>query len=103
MVSTISKNIQLLGLASTLAFIGTANAWSAQKSYQVTGNVVSVNESTITVDKDKEKFEMARSADTKTTGDVKVGDKVMVKYTMQAVSIELKGAGKADAKAGKKK
>lgn len=103
----IFKNVQMLGLVSMLALLGTTSAGAAQKSYQVTGNVVSVSDSSIVVDKGKEMFEMSRTADTKTSGDVKVGDKVMVKYTMQAVAIETKGdsksAVKSEPKAGGKK
>ena len=41
----------------------------------------------------------ARTADTKGGADVKKGDKVTVKYTMTATSIEAKGAEKAAKKA----
>ena len=70
-------------------------------AYQVTGPVVEVTDSKIVVQKGKEKWEMARDAGTKMTGDVKVGDKATVEYRMTATSIESKGGGKAKAK-GKK-
>ncbi len=70
-------------------------------AYQVTGPVVEMTDSKIVVQKGKEKWEMARDAGTKVTGDVKVGDKVTVEYKMTATSIESKGGGKAKAK-GKK-
>jgi len=70
-------------------------------AYQVTGPVLEVTDSKIVVQKGKEKWEMARDAGTKMTGDVKVGDKVTVEYKMTATSIESKGGGKAKAK-GKK-
>ena len=44
----------------------------------------------IVIQKDKEKWEIARTADTKVTGDVKVGAKVTVHYTMTAATIEAK-------------
>ena len=68
-------------------------------AYQVTGPVLEVTDSKIVVQKGKEKWEMARDAGTKVTGDVKVGDKVTVEYKMTATSIESKGGGKAKAKA----
>jgi hypothetical protein len=72
-------------------------------AYQVTGPVLEVTDSKIVVQKGKEKWEMARDASTKATGDVKVGDKVTVEYKMTATSIEVKGGkgaekGKAKAK-----
>jgi hypothetical protein len=70
-------------------------------SYQVTGPIVEVNDSMITVMKGKEKFEVARDSSTKVTGDLKVGDKVTIMYTMTAKEIEVKAAAKTD-KAAKK-
>jgi hypothetical protein len=69
------------------------------KTYQVTGSVVAVDDTMITVDKKGEKFEIARGSDTKVTGDVKVGSKVTVEYRMSAASIE----AKAEAAPKKKK
>ncbi len=67
-------------------------------AYQVTGPVLEGTDSKIVVQKGKEKWEMARDAGTKVTGDVKVGDKVTVEYRMTATSIESKGGGKAKGK-----
>jgi hypothetical protein len=86
--------------AAALAAAGTATA--AEKSYQVTGPVVDVDDKTITVQKGKENWQIAKTGDTKTSGDVKKGDKVTVMYTMTATSIEAKGAKAGEAKAGKK-
>ena len=72
------------------------------KTYQVTGPVLEVSETAIVVQKGKEKWEIARSADTKVTGDVAVGAKVTIEYRMSAATVEVKGAakpGKVDAKA----
>jgi hypothetical protein len=49
-----------------------------------------VNDSMIVVTKGKEKFEVARDSSTKVTGDLKVGDKVTIHYTMTAKEIEAK-------------
>lgn len=75
--------LAVLALAAALAF-------AADKTYQVTGPVVSVTDTVIVVDKSGEKFEIARTKDTKVTGELKVGAKVTVKYTMTAASIEAK-------------
>lgn len=77
-------------------------AFAADKTYQVTGPVLEVNDSSITVQKGKEKWTLARNKDTKVTGDPKVGAKVTISYSMTAVTIEAKEDGKAakaDAKA----
>ena len=80
----------------TLAlFLSTASlAWA--KDYQVTGPVVDVKEDAIIVKKGTENWEIARDKNTKTTGDIKKGDRVMVKYKMTATSIESKETKKAD-------
>ena len=90
--------ISALVLSSTL-LAGTTLA--ADKTYQVTGPVLEVTDTTIVVQKGKEKWEIARTKDTKVTGELKVGAKVTIMYTMTAVSVEAKGDGKADAKAEK--
>ena len=67
----------------------------ATKTYQVTGPVLEVTDSTITVQKGKEKWQLARDKDTKGPG-VKVGDKVTIEYTMTAKTVESKGAAKPE-------
>jgi hypothetical protein len=56
-----------------------------------------VTDTSITVQKNKEKWQLARTKDTKVTGEPKVGAKVTIMYTMTATSIDAKGG---DAKAG---
>src|SRR5690242_15449212 len=63
---------------------------SAVFAYQVTGPVLEVTDSKIVVQKGKERWEIARTPDTKVTGDLKVGAKVTVEYTMTAKSVEAK-------------
>lgn len=75
-------------LFASFAFAGTTT------SYQVTGPVLAVTDNSITVQKGKEKWEIARDKDTKITGDLKVGSKVTVHYTMKATSVEAKGEEK---------
>jgi hypothetical protein len=72
---------------STVAFAGPAK-------YQVTGPVLEVRDEAIVVQKGKEKWEIARDKATTISGDLKVGSKVTVFYTMQATKIEVKGAPK---------
>ncbi len=69
-------------------------AFAATTTYQVTGPVLAVSDSSITVQKGKEKWEIARDKDTKVTGDLKVGSKVTVRYMMKATSVEVKGEEK---------
>jgi hypothetical protein len=71
-------------LAASMAFAGAA------KTYQVTGPVLEVKDDRIVVQKGNEKWEIARDKDSKVTGDLKVGSKVTVMYTMKAASIEVK-------------
>ena len=62
------------------------------KTYQVTGPVLEVTPTTITVQKGNDKWEIARDSKTKTSGDIKVGAKVTIYYTMAATEIEVKVA-----------
>lgn len=64
------------------------------KTYQVTGPVLEAKDDSITVQKGKEKWEIAKDAATKVTGDLKVGSKVTIEYTMKAATIEVKDAAK---------
>ena len=89
---------------SLAAALGATPAFAADKTYQVTGPVLEVTDASITVQKGKEKWQIARTKDTKVTGDLKVGAKVTITYTMTAATVEAKGdakADKADAKADK--
>ena len=85
----------------SLAFNGATFAAGVQ-DYQVTGPIAELNDTTIVVEKGakKERFEIARDANTKASGEMKVGDKVTVHYSMTATNIEVKPA-KAE-KGGKK-
>ena len=75
---------------------------AAPKTYQVTGPVLELTSDTIVVQKGKDRWEIARDAATKVTGDLKVGAKVTIEYRMTAATVEVK-ADKAPAKAGKSK
>ena len=79
-----------------------APALAATKTYQVTGPVLEVNDTMIVVQKGNERWEIARDASTKITGDVKVGAKVLIEYRMSAASVEVKPAAAAAKKPAKK-
>ncbi len=68
------------------------------KSYQVTGPVLALTATTITVQKGDDRWEIARNKDTKVTGDMKVGSKVTIYYTMVAAEIEVKDGKEKKAK-----
>jgi hypothetical protein len=94
------KSITLFSLvvAGSLAFSGMALAGG--KTYQVTGPVLEMNDTMIAVKKGSERWEIARDASTKVTGELKVGAKVTITYTMSATEVEVKAdkAAKTDAK-----
>lgn len=75
----------------------------ASKAYQVTGPVLEITDSTITVDKKGEKFEIEKTATTQLPADVKVGDKVTVFYKMSADSVEAKASATKEKKEKKAK
>ena len=66
------------------------------KTYQVTGPVLELKDDVIVVQKGNDKWEIAREKDTKVTGDLKVGSKVTIQYTMTAKEIESKDAAKKE-------
>jgi len=85
-------------LAAASLALSSAVIAAGSKDYQVTGPVLEVTDSMIAVQKGKDRWELARDSSTKTSGDIKVGDKVTVHYTMTATEIENKGAGKTEKK-----
>lgn len=75
-------------LISSLAFA------AGPKTYQVTGPILEIKGDMIIVQKGNDKWEIAKDAATKVTGDLKVGSKVTIEYTMKAATVEVKDAGK---------
>ena len=98
------KTTTAFRLLAAAALALSSAAFAAGKDYQVTGPILEVNDSMIAVQKGKDRWEIARDANTKASGEMKVGDKVTVHYTMTATNIEVK-AGKAEgaAKGAQKK
>jgi hypothetical protein len=92
-------NLRSLALAAVLAVPGAA---LADHTYQVTGDVVSADASSIVVHstKYKENWEIGRGDD-KT--EVKKGDKITIEYTMTAKKVEVKSAAKSSGGSSTKK
>ena len=86
-------------LAALSLALSSAAFGAGAKTYQVTGPVLEVTDSMITVQKGKDRWEVNRDANTKVTGDLKVGEKVTITYTMSATEVEVK-AGKGGKKEG---
>jgi hypothetical protein len=81
-------------LAAISLSLGSMATAAGPKDYQVTGPVLEVTETVITVQKGKDRWEVARDGSTKGAADIKVGDKVTIHYTMTATKVEAKGADK---------
>ena len=74
-------------LAAASVALSSAAFAAGAKTYQVTGPVLEVTDTMTAVQKGKDRWEINRDANTKVTGDVKVGDKVTVTYTMAATAV----------------
>jgi hypothetical protein len=93
---TTMRSLKTLAVALAFTFTTAGAALAAQpKTYQVTGPVLELKDDLIVVQKGKEKWEIARTPDTKVTGELKVGSKVTIEYRMAAASVEVKGAAPA--------
>jgi hypothetical protein len=81
---------KLLAAAVLTASLALPAVAAAPKTYQVTGPVLELTPDMIVVQKGKDRWEIARDASTKVTGDLKVGSKVTIEYRMTAASIDVK-------------
>ncbi|MFO1475983.1 MAG: hypothetical protein U1F98_04945 [Verrucomicrobiota bacterium] len=92
----------LLILAAAALCLGASPLQAAPqaKTYQVTGLVLELTDTSIVVQKGDEKWQIARDASTKVNGALKVGSKVTIQYRMVATDVEVK-ADKADKAADK--
>src|SRR5213595_3674083 len=84
---------KLLAVALLVILIAPLSFAAMAKTYQVTGPVLEVTDSMIAVQKGKDRWEISRDASTKVSGDLKVGEKVTVTYSMSATDVQVK-AGK---------
>ena len=75
---------RLVLLLAILVFAVSVAYAASVKTYQVTGPVLELKDDMIVVQKGNDKLEIARDKDTKVTGDLKVGSKVTIQYTMTA-------------------
>ena len=75
----------VLALVALLVFAGSALA--DDHGYQVTGPVLTVTPTSITVKKGKDPWTVSRDASTQVTGDLVVGAKVTIKYHMVADTV----------------
>jgi len=91
--------------ASLLSMLSSPVHAAAPKTYQVTGPVLELTSDMIVVKKGNDRWEIARDAATKVTGDLKVGATVTIQYRMAAATIDVKPekAAKAPAKKSPKK
>jgi RNase P/RNase MRP subunit p29 len=64
-------------IAMTLLTFSLYSFAAVPKTYQVTGSVLEITDSTIVVQKDKDKWEIAKDAAASVKGDLKVGSKVV--------------------------
>ena len=75
--------------------LGVANLRAAEvKTYPVTGSVIELTPTSITIQKGDDKWEVARSKNTQVNGKLKLGATVTVQYRMVAAQVEVK-SGKA--------
>jgi hypothetical protein len=88
------SRIAFASLLAAALLGGSLVTHAADKTYQVTGTVVSVTDSTVTVKKDTENWTLARDKATKGGGDLKVGAKVTIYYKMVATEVEVKESKK---------
>jgi hypothetical protein len=77
-------------LAIVAAIVCAGSALADDHNYQVTGPVLAVTDTSITVKKGKDPWTVSRDAGTQVTGDLKVGSKVTIKYHMVADSVVAK-------------
>lgn len=95
-------HLRLCALIAALALATPALA-RQPKTYQVTGTVEEVSDDLIVLLKGgKERFEIARTPDTKVTGNLTKGGKATVEYRMTATTAEQKADAKASSSSKKK-
>ena len=87
-MTTFTRTLVLL--AALGVFVPTAAQARQPKKYQVTGKVLEVSDDLIVVQKEDEKWEIGRDKSTKVEGQLKVGSKVTIQYTMSAGTVEVK-------------
>jgi hypothetical protein len=92
------KRSLVMMIIGVFLFVATFAFAGAPKTYQVTGPVLELKDDMIVVQKGNDRWEIARGADTKVTGELKVGSKVTIEYRMSAATIAVKDEGKKKGK-----
>jgi bifunctional N-acetylglucosamine-1-phosphate-uridyltransferase/glucosamine-1-phosphate-acetyltransferase GlmU-like protein len=85
----IFKTATMLALAGALSLALPASAGLQAKTYQVTGAVLELTQTTPIVQQGDEKRQVARDKGTKIAGDLKVGAKVTIQYRCVATDVEV--------------
>ncbi len=82
----------ILGVAVLLLVLAMPQfSFAGAKKYQVTGTVTALTDDMVTIQKaDGEKWELDRDAKMVVKGELKVGAKVTIQYTMTAKNAEVK-------------
>ncbi|HTI68385.1 MAG TPA: hypothetical protein VMF06_00335 [Candidatus Limnocylindria bacterium] len=89
------KNLhRLLLVATALPVLHLCAA--APKSYQLSGQIVAIDENIIVIQKGESKFEVSRKTKTKGVEKAKVGDTVTLTYHMVAEKVETKDGAKTE-------
>jgi hypothetical protein len=101
-IEMLRRTVVALAVAALIAAAVAPLHAAPPRTYQVTGPVLELTADTITVQKGSERWEIARDAATKVTGDLKVGAKVTIEYRMTAATITVKPAAASKGGAGKK-
>lgn len=86
--------MKYIGVVCLTLLLFSSFALAGTKAYQVTGPVLEMKSDSVVVQKGSEKWEISLDKDTKVTGDLKVGSKVTINYTMKATAVEVKADGK---------
>ncbi|MCE0521490.1 MAG: hypothetical protein LV480_01090 [Methylacidiphilales bacterium] len=84
-----SQKYSLLA-ALILLVVLSGSAFADDHSYQVTGPVLAVTDTSITVKKGSSPWTVSRDASTQVTGNLAVGSKVTIKYHMVADTVTVK-------------
>jgi len=96
------KQFFSLAMAGIACLLISGSAFAGPpKTYQVTGPILEVTDTMIAVKKGTDRWEIARDANTKVTGDLKVGAKITITYTMTATTAAVAAdSGKPAKKSG---
>jgi hypothetical protein len=82
----------ILAVAFAVVALSASAFGAIVKTYQVTGPVLELKSDMIVVQKGSERWEIARDASTRISGDLKVGAKVTIEYRMTAAAVTIKAA-----------